>query len=204
MIRAVIFDMGGVIVDLNMDRCVRNFKELGFGNIEEYLDCFHQRGFFRDLETGAITEDEFCHELQKLSYPGTTRESLFEAFSSFLDGVQPYKLEFIKELGKKYPLYVLSNNNPIVVRDFDRVCSKYGVTFAKSFVKCYFSYQLKLVKPDPEFYRHVIRDIGLPAEELLFIDDNQTNVDIARAEGMTAVWYDVSTNLGDCVMNALK
>lgn len=204
MIRAIVFDMGGVMIDLDKARCVNNFKRLGISDIEEYLDAYHQKGFFRELEMGTITEDEFYEKCISLAAPGTTREDIRNAFLSFIDGIQPYKLELIKELREKYPLYVLSNNNPIVVRDFNLNCESMGVTFENSFKKCYFSYVLKLIKPDPEFFRFVIDDIGLPAEELLFIDDSQANIDIARAQGMTGLWYDVSTNLRECVMNALK
>jgi len=204
VIKAIVFDMGGVFIDLDKQRCVNNFKKLGIANIEEYLDCFHQKGFFQQLETGEIGEDEFFEKCISLSAPGTTRDDVRNAFLSFVDGIQPYKLELVKELRKKYPLYVLSNNNPIVVSDFNLNCGKMGVTFDDSFEKCYFSYQLKLIKPDPEFFRYVIRDIGLPPEQLLFVDDSQANIEVAREQGMTCVWYDVSTNLRECVMNALK
>lgn len=204
MIRAIVFDMGGVFIDLDKERCVNNFRKLGMGNIEEYLDAYHQRGFFRDLEKGTITEEDFYRQCIALAAPGTTSDDVQKAFLSFVDGIQPYKLDLIKELREKYSLYVLSNNNPIVVRDFNLNCSEFGVTFDNSFKKCYFSYELKLIKPDPEFFRYVIDDIGLPAEELLFVDDSQANIDAARAQGMTCLWYDISTNLRECVLAALK
>ena len=204
MIKVVIFDVGGVLLDLNRELCIRNFKAIGFSGIGEMLDNCHQKGVFRLLETGMITEDEFYAECGKLVNPGTTSEQIRDTFLSFANTVQPYKLEFIKELSQKYDLYVLSNNNPIVVRDFERIGSPYGVSFETTFKKCFFSYQLKLLKPDPEFYRIVIREIGLPAKEMLFVDDNRTNVEVACREGMTGVWYDVNTNLRDCVLTALK
>jgi len=204
MIRAVIFDIGGVVLDLNRELCVRNFKALGFDDIDNILDNCHQKGIFRSMETGEISEDEFYDECKKHTFPGTTSEQIREAFLSFANVIQPYKLEFIKELSEKYDLYVLSNNNPIVVRDFDRLSAPYGVSFSRTFKKCFFSYQMKLIKPDPEFYRRAILEIGLPADEMLFIDDNQTNIDVARKQGINAVLYDIGGNLRDCVLNALK
>ena len=204
MTRAVVFDVGGVLLDLDKKKCISSFRKLGMASIEEMLDECHQKGYFQMLETGSITEDEFYDKCIAASSPGTTAEDVRNAFLSFANYVQPYKLEFLKELSLKYDLYVLSNNNPIVVRDFARIGAPYGVSFSTTFKKCFFSYEMKTLKPDPEFFRRALAEIGLPGKDVLFIDDNKANVEAAAAQGMDAVWYDISTNLRDCVLAALK
>ena len=64
-----------------------------------------------------------------------------------------------------------------------------------SFKKCYLSYQMKTVKPSEEFYKTVIADIGLPTEEMLFIDDSKANVQASIDAGLPAVWYEPGTDL---------
>jgi len=204
MTKAIVFDLGGVLLDLDWNKCINAFKAIGMDCIEQMLDKYHQRGYFGQMEAGEIGEEEFCRLCISVSRPGTTADDVRNALISFAHSIQPYKLEFIKELSAKYDLYVLSNNNPIVVRDFDELCAPYGISFAKTFKKCFFSYQLKTLKPSPEFFKIALREIGLPGDEVLFIDDNRANVDAAREQGMDAVFYDIDTDLRDCVLRALK
>ena len=181
--------MGGVIVRLDMDRCISNFKELaGFTDIEKYLDRFHQKGFISDLEEGLTTADEFYHECLRHSRPGTTVETARYCFCSLLDGLEDETLGVIRSLRGRFPLYVLSNNNPVSREYFREMMTERGLDPAEVFAKEFYSYEMHLLKPSREVYEHVVESIGVKPEEILFIDDARDNVEAAQAVGITTLW----------------
>ena len=189
MVKAVVFDMGGVIVRLDMDRCISNFKELaGFTDIEKYLDRFHQKGFISDLEEGLTTADEFYQECLRHSRPGTTVETARYCFCSLLDGLEDETLGVIRSLRGRFPLYVLSNNNPVSREYFREMMTERGLDPAEVFAKEFYSYEMHLLKPAREVYEHVVESIGVKPEEILFIDDARDNVEAAQAVGITTLW----------------
>ena len=189
MIKAVVFDMGGVIVRLDMGTCIANFKELaGFTDIEDYLDRFHQKGFISDLEEGKTSPDDFYRECLKHSHPGTTMETVRYCFCSLLDGLEEESLEFIRSLRGRFDLYVLSNNNPISRAYFCEMMKANGQDPEEVFKKEFYSYEMKMLKPSAKVYAHVIESIGLPPEEILFIDDAADNIEAAQAAGIRTLW----------------
>lgn len=187
MTKAIAFDCGGVIVDLNFDQAVNSFRtKAGWMDIENYLDPWRQKGFISDLETGKISEEEFYVECFKKCKPGTTRDIIQECFDDFLDGIPAERVNLIKALSKKYPLYVLSNNNPIALRGVKRYAAERGLDFDECFTKLFISSEMKLVKPEAPIFLKAIEEIGFEPSEIMFIDDSQRNVDGAKAVGIDA------------------
>lgn len=187
MIKAVVFDIGGVIIDLDYEKAVNSFREkAGFVTIGEYLDLWRQRGFFEQLEAGAMSEEEFVTLCLAQCRPGTRPEVLQECLDDFLVGIDPRKVEIIRALSEKYPLYLLSNNNPISMRGCEKMFADAGIPMDRYFRKRFISSEMKMVKPEPPIYLAAIEAIGCRPEEILFIDDSQKNVDGARAVGIDA------------------
>jgi len=205
MIKAILFDMGGVLVDLDKARCVKMFKErAGLMEIEEILDCYHQKGFFDELEGGRLTVDEFYSEALKVSRPGATAEDIRDCFCSLLVCVPQYKADLLNELRKNYDLYILSNNNPVTTGFAKGLFAAAGAPY-EIFRELFISSEMKLQKPSEEMFLEVIRRVGRKPEEMLFIDDSPRNVDAAKALGIRAVYYNPETdNLRDTVFAALK
>lgn len=196
MIKAIIFDMGGVLVDLDIEDCKKAFKErLGYYDIDEIIDACHQKGIYGDLEEGILSADDFRSIVLAGSRPDAVAEDVDEAMSHILVGIEPYKAEMLKRLSEKYELYMLSNNNPICVRYSRKMFEDAGIPLENIFRKCYFSYEMKALKPSETFYRNVVSDIGLPAEQMLFIDDSMKNVEGSVAAGLPAVFYQPGTDL---------
>ena len=189
MIKAIVFDMGGIIVRLDLGRCIASFKELaGFEDIEEYLDKFHQKGFISDLEEGKTQPEDFYRECLKHSRPGTTVETVHHCFCSLLDGLEEDSLDLIRSLRGRYDLYVLSNNNPISRGYFRDMMKLEGLDTDKVFKKEFYSYELKMLKPSREIFEHVIREVGVDPAEILFIDDARDNIEAAAALGIKTLW----------------
>ena len=181
--------MGGVIVKLDMDTCISNFKELaGFEDIEDYLDRFHQKGFISDMEEGKTKPEDFDRECLKHSRPGTTAETVRYCFCSLLDGVEEDSIELIRSLRGRYDLYVLSNNNPISRAYFCEMLRERGLDPDEVFRHQFYSYEMRRLKPAREVYEHVVTTIGTRPEEILFIDDAADNIEAAAAAGITTLW----------------
>lgn len=190
MIKAVIFDIGGVIVGLDFDRAVRSFKEkAGFETIDQYLDPWHQKGFFRDLESGALSEEDFYTKCLPLCKPGVDKEIFYTCLDDFLTDIDEDKVELIKKLHEKYDLYLLSNNNPISMRCVESMFERYGIAMDKYFKKRFISSEMKMVKPDLEIYEAAIAGTGCAPDELFFIDDSKINVDTASSLGIHTCFY---------------
>ena len=203
--KAIIFDMGGVLVDLDMDACRNAFKhDLGFDEIDKILDPCHQKGIIGDLEEGLVTAEEFRKYVLDRSREGATDHDVDEAFARILVGIHPSKIELLKKLSADYDIYMLSNNNPVALPYSERMFEEAGFSLKKDFRKCFISYQMKMLKPSDAFYKAVMKEIGLPADEMLFIDDSRKNVDAAIEAGLPAVHYQPGTDLAAVVYAAIN
>jgi putative hydrolase of the HAD superfamily len=195
-ISTLIFDLGGVIVDLDLAKCIQNFKELGLENIEQYLSNFGQKDFFMRFEKGQIGIPAFRNEIRKLAGIELTDAQIDKAWCSFLTQIPFEKLHLLSELKKKYRLLLLSNTNPLhietaVAAEF----SKTGKTMQDFFDKCYLSYEMGMVKPDVEIFEALLTDAQVKAEECLFLDDGKKNIDTAAALGIQTYWVKPNENL---------
>ncbi len=194
MIKAVIFDMGGVILDLDMPRCIRNFKEIaGFPDIETYLDIYHQRGFISDLEEGLIDENGFYEECLRHCTKSVTAEDIKFCFNSLIAGANLDIIQQIISLSKDYPLFILSNNNPICLKREMEILYEEGV--AGCFREFFFSFRMKMLKPEKDIFDEVVRRTGFLPEEILFVDDSAANVEGARAAGLNAILFKNGDNV---------
>ena len=196
MNKAIIFDMGGVIVDLDIEGCKAAFKErLGYHNIDNIIDACHQKGIYGDLEEGKLTAEEFRSIVIADSRPGSDPMDVDRAMWHILVGIEPYKVKLLKKLSESYDLYLLSNNNSICMPRSARIFAEAGIPLDKIFIRCFLSYEMKALKPSAGFYKRVIEEIGRPSEELLFIDDSRRNVEGAVAAGLPAVYYEPGSDL---------
>ena len=205
MIKAIIFDMGGVLVDLDIEDCKKVFKEtLGYDDIDQIIDACHQKGIYGDLEEGTLSAEEFRSIVIAGSRPGSTPEMVDAAMSNILVGIQPYKVQMLKKLAQEYDLYMLSNNNAICLPYSRAMFAEAGIPLEDIFKKCFFSFEMKALKPSAAFYKAVVEQIGLPEEEMFFIDDSQRNVDGSIAAGLPAVYYEPGTDLEALISEVLN
>ena len=185
MIKNIIFDMGGVIVDVHRDRAIRSFQEIGVDNADELIDACHHKGIFIEFENGSIDTDEFCSLLCEQSGKAISREEIVGAWRSIIDVPPEYKLEYIRELRLTHQVFLLSNNNPILM---DWACAPgftaSGNALSDYFDKLYISYQMKCTKPDLKIYKMMIEESGINPSESLFIDDSETNINAAKECGL--------------------
>jgi putative hydrolase of the HAD superfamily len=207
MIRNLIFDLGGVLVSLNRERCLNNFSNmLGFDDFGEYLNAYAQKGFFAEFESGDITAAQFRDIVREHSTKeGITDDMIDAALDSFLTQVTPYKVKLLLDLKEKYNLLLLSNINPIAWKTSCELFYKaQGVDIEDVFDKVYLSYKEKTSKPGTLIFEQLIADSGIVPQETLFIDDSAANIETGRQMGLNVLLYDVDSNLEDEVYTALK
>ncbi len=196
MTKAILFDIGGVLIELDPGRCIEAFQTiLGFQRITKILDPCHQKGIYGDMEAGIVSVDEFRRHILAESRPGCGPADVDAAMAALLVGMRPDTVQTVKRLAGKYPLYLLSNNNPISMARTYEIMRENGIEHTTTFREEFISWEMKMLKPTREFYEEAVRRVGLPAEEILFIDDNQANVDGARSVGIEARYYQPGTDL---------
>ena len=111
MNKALIFDMGGVLVDLDVQACKDAFKQgLGYMRIDSLIDACHQKGIYGELEEGMLSAEDFRSAVLSESRPGASAEDVDRAMWKMLVGIEPYKVEMLSRLSEDYDLYLLSNN----------------------------------------------------------------------------------------------
>jgi putative hydrolase of the HAD superfamily len=184
-IKNIVFDLGGVIIDLDRNRSVKRFEDIGVANLEELLDPYEQKGIFLELESGKIDLPAFCHALSRYAGKELDVEAVKYAWMGFIVDVPAYKLAFILELRKHYKVYLLSNTNPVVM-EWARTSefSTEGQPITDYFDKIYASYEIGVTKPDKRIFEYMITDSHLLPSETLFVDDGEKNVEIGRSMGM--------------------
>lgn len=184
MIKNLLFDLGGVIMDIEKERCVAAFEELGLRDARSYFGDFSQQGPFMRLEQGTISPDEFHAALRTGLPEGVSDEAIDRAFCKFLIGIPAHRLDELRRLRRSYRVYMLSNTNPIMWKS--KICDDFGqqgLTREDYFDGIVTSFEAKALKPDRAIFDYACRKLGIRPEETLFIDDSQANLDAAAALG---------------------
>ncbi len=189
MIKNLLFDLGGVIMDIDRDRCARAFKKLGMKDPDDFLGLYGQKGDFLALEAGEIDADEFHRRVRPLfGTPERSDKEIDDAFIEFLIGIPVERLKALRELRKDYRVLLLSNTNPIMMNSRIAECFRSeGLEMADYFDGIFTSYEAKCCKPGKEIFDYASRFGNMKPEETLFFDDSQSNVDAARSYGYHAV-----------------
>lgn len=184
-IKNVIFDLGGVLVDLDIERCIAAFRLLGMKRVADLVNPYYPAEMIGRLERGDISFHEACDEMRRLdNRPGVSDAEIAGAYGAFLTGIPVAKLRQIARLRETgIRTYVLSNNNPASMEVIRGQFTADGRTMDDYFDKIYLSYELRELKPSEAIFRKVMADSGVVPAQTLFIDDGQKNVDTAQALG---------------------
>lgn len=186
MIKTIAFDLGGVIMTIDQPQAISRFKEIGAIEVEKWLDPYTQTGIFGDLEHGLISVEDFRRELNRLIGKELTAEQCAYAWQGYAKDVPMRNLELVKKLRQQgYRVVLLSNTNPYMMQwamspKFDG----HGHSLSDYFDHCYLSYQLQMMKPSEEIFRHVLAQEQVLPQEMLFVDDGPRNVAAASQLGI--------------------
>ena len=177
-----VFDLGGVLIKLNVARCFQAFEKLmGEENMRVILGMdsrgegikavsIASKRLMANFERGMISPETFLSQVQQYCHLGTTTDEIVEAWMSMLDELPAERLQFVDSLRTKgHPVYLLSNGNDL---HFDFINRKYGLE--SHFDGFFLSQKMHMAKPEPEIFEAVQKELGNP-ENVIFIDDLQAN-----------------------------
>jgi HAD superfamily hydrolase (TIGR01509 family) len=187
-IKNIIFDLGGVILNLDTQRAEEAFVRMGAKDFRKYFALGHAAAFFKDYETGHIDDRQFIDSLKELTGTSAPDEEILGAWNALLLDFPPERIELLKKLSKRYRIFLFSNTNALHLTAFHQI---YRDAFGEAagslddhFEKAYYSHLLGMRKPDKAPFEHILTENGLIAAETLFVDDALVNVEGAESAGM--------------------
>ncbi|MDO9391781.1 MAG: HAD family phosphatase [bacterium] len=181
-IQALILDLGKVVLNYDHGRSAREIARIS-GCGEKEVESFIFGSLKDRFNSGQMTGEEFFGLIKdrfnlKISFDDF-HPIWSDIFSENLDvaGVLP-------ELCKNYPVYLLTNTD---ILHFEYILANFPVV--SRFNQVFASYQMGIAKPDREIYQRALAEIGMPADAVLYVDDEPAFVEAARLCGINALLY---------------
>jgi FMN phosphatase YigB (HAD superfamily) len=188
-VKNIIFDLGGVIMDIDVKQTLDAFSGLGLKNIHEYFGHGFAASFFSDHEAGRISDEDFLKEIKNLLSGEESVDSVIEAWNALLLRFPGERIDLLRSLKGRYRLFLYSNTNAIHYRKFSEIYQEsFSGRLEDLFEKAYFSHVLGHRKPDLTGFEQIIRENGLNPRETLFVDDALINVEAAIKTGLKGLY----------------
>lgn len=185
-IENIIFDLGGVLLDIDYNLTRKAFENLGVANFYEMYSQANADKLFQKLEMGKVSEKQFYKELNKATGLHLSQQEIRNAWNAMLLSFREKSLEFLEQLKDRYKLYLLSNTNNIHLNSFYEIYhqKERKNSFEQFFDKAFYSFEIGLRKPDADCYEWVINDLKINPAKTLFIDDSINNIHGAEKAGL--------------------
>jgi putative hydrolase of the HAD superfamily len=188
-VKNLIFDLGGVILDLDFSKTHQAFSRLSGIPAEELKGKIHTNEFFNQYEKGLTTDQDFRNQLRAFLNCSTTDDNLDKAWNAMLVSITKERLDVLTQLKSKFNTFLLSNTNNIHLKAVNEIV--FNVSGEKSldsfFHKAYYSHLMRMRKPDQDIFLSVLEENDLVASETLFMDDIFENVQGAKSVGIQTI-----------------
>lgn len=196
-IKNIIFDLGGVLLEVNYQKTQDEFVKLGINNFDDYYKQDFVSKPFEQIEIGEISPKEFYQEIRNFTNLQISDFDLEYAWNAMLGDFWTDRLQWLEEIGKRYKTYLFSNTNQIHFDAFFETYNKLNLKkpFHSYFIKDYYSHILGLRKPNVESYHTILKEQNLEASSTLFIDDTLKNISGANLAGLKTLHLTNSMNL---------
>lgn len=189
-INTIIFDLGGVILNLDYNRTINAFKVLGKENFEKLYTQSNQDKIFDLFETGKISSEEFRSYLKQFLDSSITDQTIDDAWNAMLLDLPKHRIELLQNLKDKYQIFLFSNTNEIHLKAFQKMIgNQHGDEnlLENIFHQTYYSHLVGKRKPDAEAFLTVIQDHQLEPNKILFIDDSEQHIIGAKQLGIQTI-----------------
>ena len=202
MVKNIIFDLGNVIIDLDLDRSEQELKRIFGENMGEKLQVAGLENIFTDYEKGLITETAFLENLQSIDPKAISKRKIIDAWNAMLLGTPLHRLQMLKKLKERYSVFLLSNTNATHLDwVYDDLHKTHGISdFEEQFFhKAFYSHLINRRKPDEDIYTFVLKDADLKPNETLFIDDNADNIAAANKLGIHTIQHQIGAEICEVI-----
>src|ERR1700744_6050028 len=171
-VKNIIFDLGGVILNLDNQRTENAFVALGVKNFREYFGHGFAASFFKEYEVGRISDREFIDAIRSLTGLSVEDDAIIAAWNALLLDFPPERVQLLKELRKTYRIFLFSNTNALHLAALRETFAAAfdGGSLEDHFEKTYYSHLMGMRKPDRASFEHILRENQLDAAETLFVD----------------------------------
>lgn len=190
VIDTIIFDLGGVLYDIDPELTTQALAKCGFALQPGEFDSTDRRSAIDQFERGTLSTEGFVAMIQARSTQSVSDEAIHEACCALMLGFTLPRIRYCQSLAKEYRLFLLSNTNPMHISFAEaQLREQFGINgLAELFIKPYLSYEMGLRKPEHAIYQRVIEEQSLDPAKTIFVDDTQVNVESAKACGLHA-WH---------------
>lgn len=200
MIKNLLFDLGGVVMNIRRENCVRAFEALGMADADNLLGEYEQAGVFAGVENGSLSAADFRDEIRRIIGRDIADDEIDAAFCKFLTGIPEDRLKALEDLHGRFGMYVVSNTNPIMWNsEIARQFSKLGHDINYYFDGTVTSFEARAMKPDVRIFEKVVADFGIKPDETLFFDDSRANCEAAEKLGFKTVHVAPGTEFMDFI-----
>ena len=185
-IKNLIFDLGGVILDLSIDSTLQSFSKVSGIDEKTVKRLFISTPEFELYEKGELSDEAFRGFVRELYRIKASDEILDACWNAMLLGIPLQKVQLLEMLKTKYNVYLLSNTNNIHVHYINNTLLQRIAcnSLDDCFHRAYYSHRMKKRKPDAEIFQQVLDEGNFKPEETLFLDDNLANVEGAGKLGI--------------------
>lgn len=189
MTKNIIFDLGGIFMNLDFSLTEQAFIDLGITQFPTMFTQHHSNNLFEQLETGQMSELEFYDAFRRETGSDLTNEQIKTAWNALLLDFPPERLDWLGRIGEEYRIYLFSNTNRIHYDAFVEILARENncTDFDSYFIKAYYSHELGLRKPYTASFQKILEEQGLHPAETLFIDDTAKNLIGASEAGMQTI-----------------
>ncbi len=191
-IKHIIFDLGGVLLNIDYNLTEQAFIAAGVTNFHELYSQLRQSDLFDKLEMGQIPPEEFIAAMQRASETSITEAQVVAAWNAMLLDFPVRRLQILQQLRLYHDLFLLSNTNEIHEAAFNDILMRsHGIpNIGVFFDKVYLSHRIGLRKPMKEIFERVLNDNGLQPGHTLFIDDSPQHIAAAKALGIQTIYLE--------------
>jgi putative hydrolase of the HAD superfamily len=195
----IIFDLGGVILDIDIKTAIDNFIKMGISPNQNELNPISSVKLFMDYEVGAISSQDFKDEISKIAKTGVSNEDFINIWNAIILNYPAENIKILEEIKSNYRTFLMSNTNEMHHIHYSNILrAEYGFkSLDELFEKAYFSHISKMRKPEIRFFELLINENKLNPEKTLFIDDFIENIEAAKLLGIKTLHLSDGMKLKD-------
>jgi putative hydrolase of the HAD superfamily len=202
-IEAIIFDLGGVILNIDIEGTFSKFKDLGLGFGEKALELIKNNDVFIRFEIGEISPDQFRNELRKVSKYSFSMQEFDKVWNSMILDYPQENIHFLEKVKPNYRTFLMSNTNQIHFEYYSNTLfQNFGYQYLDElFEKAYYSHTSGMRKPNADFFLHILNENNLKAQNTLFIDDFAENIEAAKQLGLNTFHLINGSKISDLILH---